>query len=150
MDDAYSLRQLVNSDIEQIVTIEQQAHSYPWSRDQLLELNGKRSSHYGLFDADEVLLGYFYSQNIVGEVSLLNIAVAPQKQGQGLGKYLLQQLIAISEQAKAESIWLEVRESNQGAIALYQKLGFNEVDRRRDYYPATNGREDALLMSYIL
>ncbi|HAH02948.1 MAG TPA: ribosomal-protein-alanine N-acetyltransferase, partial [Vibrio sp.] len=53
------------------------------------------------------------------------------------------------EQADAESAWLEVRESNVNAFNLYEKAGFNEVDRRRNYYPTKQGNEDAIIMSYL-
>lgn len=68
---------------------------------------------------DETLVGYFYAQNIVGEVTLLNIAVDPQQQGKGYGRQLAEYFLDIGEQAGAESAWLEVRESNQRAYALY-------------------------------
>ncbi|WP_264767992.1 ribosomal protein S18-alanine N-acetyltransferase, partial [Klebsiella pneumoniae] len=84
---------------------------------------------------DQQVVGYFYAQNIVGEVTLLNIAIDPAQQGKGYGQQLLQHFIALCEQQKAESAWLEVRESNQRAFALYQRAGFNEIDRRVNYYP---------------
>lgn len=84
----------------------------------------------------------------MGEVSLLNIAVAPSEQGKGYGKALLNHFLEQCESRQAESAWLEVRESNQAAVSLYLAEGFNEVDRRRDYYPTEQGREDAVIMSY--
>lgn len=92
-----------------------------------------------------------YAQNIVGEVTLLNIAVAPALQGKGYGQKLLDAFLNHCEQAKADSAWLEVRESNHPAIHIYEQAGFNEVDRRYDYYPAKtgNGKEDAIIMSYL-
>ncbi len=130
-------------------TIEQRAHRYPWRQSMIEELSGRGACHYCLVDEHGQVLGYCYGQNIVGEVSLLNVAVDPEYHGQGLGKQLMESFISECEKANAESIWLEVRESNQAAIALYHSVGFNEVDRRRDYYPTSNGREDALIMSYL-
>lgn len=98
---------------------------------------------------DDEVVGYFYAQNIVGEVTLLNIAVAPHHQGKGYGKALIEHFLLVCEQAKAESAWLEVRESNVNAFGLYEWVGFNEVDRRRNYYPTATGKEDAIIMSYI-
>lgn len=112
------------------------------------DLDSRGAMHFGLFE-DETLLGYFYAQNIVGEVTLLNIAIAPSAQGKGFGSKLLEGLIDLCEAKKVESIWLEVRDSNQAAQNLYLNAGFNEVDRRYNYYPATQGREDAIIMSYI-
>ncbi len=128
--------------------IEQAAHSHPWSQSMIGDLSGRGAMHYGLFRGEQ-LLGYFYAQNIVGEVSLLNIAVDPQEQGKGLGRELMCHLLRICREADAESIWLEVRESNLRAFNLYEDLGFNEVDRRMNYYPAKHGQEDAIIMSYL-
>jgi [ribosomal protein S18]-alanine N-acetyltransferase len=80
----------------------------------------------------------------------MNIAVAPEMQGQGLGGILLQFLKDYSQANNEEQIWLEVRASNFCALALYQKLGFVEVDTRKDYYPCKNGREDAVIMCCYL
>ena len=101
-----------------------------------------------LMDGDKVV-GYFYAQNIVGEVTLLNIAVDPAQQGRGYGKQLIESFLIMCEQLKAESAWLEVRESNTRAANLYEAVGFNEVDRRVNYYPTATGKEDAIIMSYI-
>lgn len=135
--------------LEQIWKIEQLAHSHPWKESMVRSLSGRGILHHVLL-VDGQIMGYFYAQNIVGEVSLLNIAIHPKSQGKGLGKYLLQGLISISESLDAESIWLEVRASNQAAMHLYQSSGFNEIDRRYGYYPAHNGREDAIVMTYIV
>ena len=82
-------------------------------------------------------------------MTLLNIAVAPANQGKGYGKKLMDAFLDMCEKAKAESAWLEVRESNHNAFGLYESIGFNEVDRRRNYYPTASGKEDAIIMSYI-
>ncbi|PWI35256.1 ribosomal-protein-alanine N-acetyltransferase [Vibrio albus] len=128
--------------------IEQAAHSHPWAKSMIDNLSSRGAMHYGLFREGQ-LLGYFYAQNIVGEVTILNIAIGPQWQGQGFGRQLLEHLIQLTGDNQADSIWLEVRESNRRAFNLYEDLGFNEVDRRRDYYPAKNGKEDAIIMSYL-
>jgi ribosomal-protein-alanine N-acetyltransferase len=85
----------------------------------------------------------------VGEAHILNISVHPEEQGQGIGRKMMENLI---EKAKweAETMFLEVRPSNPGAIALYQKLGFNEVGLRKGYYPAEHGREDAIMLALEL
>ncbi|GAL19672.1 ribosomal-protein-S18p-alanine acetyltransferase [Vibrio maritimus] len=113
----------------------------------LHDLNG-RGAHNVVMLVDEQPVGYFYAQNIVGEVSLLNIAVSPLHQGKGYGRQLVQHFLAYCETSQAESAWLEVRESNVPAVSLYLAEGFNEVDRRRDYYPTEDGREDAVIMCY--
>lgn len=128
--------------------IERLAHTHPWSETLIRDIDSRGACHHVMFDGDK-LVGYFYAQNIVGEVTLLNIAVDPSLQGQGYGKALIERLLSICQEGGAESIWLEVRESNARAFSLYEAVGFNEVDRRLNYYPTDKGKEDALIMSYI-
>ena len=134
--------------LDQVWAIEQVAHSHPWAESMIRDLNSRGASHHVMIENDQVV-GYFYGQNIVGEVTMLNLAVDPARQGKGYGKALVAHFLDVCEQAKAESAWLEVRESNQRAFALYESAGFNELDRRRNYYPTQKGKEDAIIMSYI-
>lgn len=136
------------SHLDAVWQIEQHAHTHPWSQNMIRDLDSRGGCHHVMLVDDEVV-GYFYAQNIVGEVTLLNIAVAPHHQGKGYGKALIEHFLLVCEQAKAESAWLEVRESNGNSFGLYEWVGFNEVDRRRNYYPTATGKEDAIIMSYI-
>lgn len=143
--------------LDAIFAIEQIAHSHPWSENLLTDLTNKWQHHHVVISGETLstglktqkVLGYFYAQLIAGELTLLNIAVDPNHQGQGIGQYLLDNLLDLGEQLNAESAWLEVRESNHKAIKLYQAAGFNEIDRRHNYYPSANGQEDALIMCYL-
>lgn len=139
--------EMTESHLDDVVVIEQQAHSHPWKTSMLRDLNG-RGAHNVVMLVNDQVVGYFYAQNIVGEVSLLNVAVSPRHQGQGYGRQLIQHLMDYCDSCQAESAWLEVRESNTAAVSLYASEGFNEVDRRRDYYPTEQGREDAVIMCY--
>lgn len=139
---------LTSSHVDAIWSIEQAAHSHPWKQSMIADVESRGACHHVLL-VDDKVVGYFYAQNIVGEVTLLNIAVSPNEQGKGYGKALIEFFLQMCEDAKAESAWLEVRESNQSAFGLYECVGFNEVDRRRNYYPTANGKEDAIIMSYI-
>jgi len=76
--------------------------------------------------------------------------VSPDYQRQGLGRALLEYIISELENRGIATLWLEVRASNQAAIALYESLGFNEATIRRNYYPAKDGREDAIVMALPL
>ncbi len=138
---------LAEQHLDQVWQIEQQAHSHPWKESMVRNLSSRGAYHFAML-LDNKVIGYFYAQNIVGEVSLLNIAVDPAKQGKGYGKQLAEFFLQQCEQLKAESAWLEVRESNVRAFDLYQNLGFNEIDRRIGYYPTEKGSEDAIIMSY--
>ncbi len=136
------------SSLDRVWQIENQAHSHPWKESMIRDLASRGACHYMLLNDDNVV-GYFYAQNVVGEMTLLNFAIDPEVQGQGYGRKLLDGFLDICQKNKAESAWLEVRESNQTAFNLYETGGFNEVDRRRNYYPTSNGKEDAIVMSYF-
>ncbi|OEF25849.1 ribosomal protein S18-alanine N-acetyltransferase [Vibrio rumoiensis] len=148
---------LITEHLDAVWAIEQQAHSHPWAQSMIRDLSHQNtpnsSKHqFGLW-LDQTLVGYYYSQNVVGEVTLLTIAVDPSQQGKGYGRMLMQHLIEHSEACEAESIWLEVRASNTGAYHLYESLGFNEMDRRVNYYPSQtskSGKEDAIIMNLLL
>ncbi|MCL9781126.1 ribosomal protein S18-alanine N-acetyltransferase [Vibrio sp. S4M6] len=135
--------------LNRVFDIEQKAHSHPWSKSLLFNLDSRGAFHHALLK-DDRLIGYFYAQNIVGEVTLLNVAIDPNQQGSGCGKWLIEHFLELCMANGAESVWLEVRESNHRAYGLYLDMGFNEVDRRVDYYPTANGKEDAIIMSYML
>lgn len=137
------------TDIASVTKIEQQAHSHPWSEKLFLSNFGQRYFNHALLHEGQ-LIGYFVASAVAGEVTLMNIAIAPEQQGRGAGQFLLQALLDYAREKDQQEIWLEVRISNQSAIHLYQKLGFVEVDIRKAYYPAENGREDAVIMCCYL
>ncbi len=137
------------ADIESVYQLESQCHSHPWSKKLFLSNFGKRYFNHVLLENDQVI-GYFVASSVAGEVTLMNIAISPEKQGEGLGRHLLQFLKEFSLSNSEQEIWLEVRASNRAALALYNKLGFVEVDRRRAYYPCEKGREDAIIMCCYL
>ena len=134
--------------LDDIWRIEQTAHSHSWAESMIRDLESRCAQHRVMLVGGKVV-GYFYAQNVVGEVTLLNVAVDPAYQGKGFGRKLTEFFIDMCMEQKAESAWLEVRESNAKAISLYESEGFNEVTRRHDYYPTSNGKEDAIIMSYI-
>jgi ribosomal-protein-alanine N-acetyltransferase len=86
----------------------------------------------------------------VDEVHLLNITVEPAFQGQGWGRIMLDALALWSRAQGAQWLWLEVRASNARAQEVYQRHGYRRVGERRNYYPADQGREDAIVMSFKL
>lgn len=128
--------------------IELHAHTHPWSKTMVGDLSSRGACHCVMLVSGKVV-GYFFAQNIVGEVTLLNIAIEPAQQGKGYGRQLVTYFLDMCHEQGAESAWLEVRESNARAYALYTDLGFHEIDRRVNYYPTGHGREDAIIMSYI-
>ncbi|CAH0532798.1 [Ribosomal protein S18]-alanine N-acetyltransferase [Vibrio stylophorae] len=133
------------SHLDAIRRIEHAAHSHPWAESHLSDIERRLGRNQVLLVNGQVV-GYFYAQLVAGEGTLLNLAVDPAMQGKGYGRALMNQLLALLEQEQAESLWLEVRASNTPAIALYDSCGFNEINRRVDYYPTADGREDAVIM----
>ncbi|GLT18481.1 ribosomal-protein-alanine acetyltransferase [Vibrio zhanjiangensis] len=140
---------LEQAHVKDVFSIELQAHTHPWSLSLIESIDGRGACHRVLLDKNNKVVGYFYAQNILGEVTLLNIAVDPKYHGSGYGKVLLNAFLDMCSNHDAESAWLEVRESNHRAYTLYEAAGFNEVDRRKSYYPTSNGKEDAIIMSYL-
>lgn len=135
-------------DVPMMLNIEQAAHSHPWSR-QLLSSNfGGLYRNLGLWHKNH-LLAYMILRVVAGDAELINLAVDPAHQGQGLGKRLMQAMFALAEQQQWQQIMLEVRRSNVIAQSLYQRFQFVEIDCRKGYYPCDKlGREDALVMQY--
>ncbi|MBC7005753.1 ribosomal protein S18-alanine N-acetyltransferase [Photobacterium sp. BZF1] len=135
--------------LDDVWRIEQAAHAFPWAESLIRKEPNKWALNCGL-EINDQLVGYCFGQLVAGEATLLNIAIDPACQGKGYGKILLEGFIELVGQQKGEEVWLEVRASNTRAYQLYESLGFNEINRREGYYPAENGREDALIMTYLV
>lgn len=141
-----NLRPMREDDIVAVHAVEERAYEFPWTpgifRDCL-------RSDYPAWVLEEggAVVGYVLMSVAAGEAHILNVCVAPEHQGRGLGRKLVRAILHVARGRAAERVFLEVRPSNAGAIALYHDEGFNEIGRRPRYYPARNGREDALVMA---
>jgi [ribosomal protein S18]-alanine N-acetyltransferase len=136
--------------LDAVMAIEQTAYSHPWTRGNFRDtLNPLFDAHCLWLEAE--LLGYFLAMRGFEEMHLLNITVAPDRQGQGWGRMLLDALSLMSRHAGAQWLWLEVRQSNLRALQVYERYGFKAVSVRKDYYPAgRQQREHAVVMSLKL
>jgi ribosomal-protein-alanine N-acetyltransferase len=135
--------------LDEVVAIERRAYRHPWTRGNFAD--SLRSGYEAqLLIAEETVIGYFVAMQGVDEVHLLNITVDPDCQGQGWGRVLLDALALWARAQRAQWLWLEVRTSNARAQQVYQRYGYRRVGERRNYYPAAQGREDAIVMSYKL
>ena len=143
------LRPMRESDLDAVAIIEQRAYEFPWT--QTIFRDCLRAGYHGcvLHFAVEIV-GYFMLSVAAGEAHLLNICVDPSEQGRGHGRRLLRRALDLARWHRVESLFLEVRPSNPGAIALYASCGFRQIGRRPKYYPARHGREDALVMALDL
>lgn len=144
MLNAIEFRLMQAGDLDQVVALEQQAFSHPWSRKLYLDALTSYECWMMLVEGEHV--GHGVISQVLDEAHLLNIAVAVEQQGRGLGLQLLEHLMQRATERGCVECFLELRASNQSAYRLYERFGFNEIGRRRDYYPAPGGHEDALVM----
>lgn len=140
---------LTPSDLASAYKIECASHAFPWTEKTLNSNQGERYLNLKL-QVDETMAAFAITQVVLDEATLFNIAVHPDFQRKGLGRELLQALIDELHQRDVITLWLEVRASNHAAISLYRAFDFNEVTIRTGYYPAENGREDAIVMALTL
>ena len=129
--------------------MEVSANQFPWSLHQFNDSFAIGDFGWGVERAN-LLVAFALFSHVIDEATLLNIVVHPYWQRRGLARELLVHALQELSAREAARCLLEVRVGNLGAIALYSSLGFGVDGRRRDYYPAANGREDALLMSRAL
>ncbi|HDR1021154.1 TPA: ribosomal protein S18-alanine N-acetyltransferase [Pasteurella multocida] len=145
-----TIQPIKEADFDRLFEIEQAAHITPWTMGTLKNTHGDRYVNLKLLQDDNIV-AFAICQTVLDEATLFNIAVEPSQQGKGLGKTLLLDLIEKLKAREIATLWLDVRESNQVAKALYEQLGFNEVDIRKNYYPTKdNQRENAIVMALYL
>jgi ribosomal-protein-alanine N-acetyltransferase len=145
--DTRTLHPMTTAQLDAVMAIEVAAYAFPWSRGNFIDSLAAGHPAWLLSGCDGELLGYFVAMVGVDEVHLLNITVAPAAQRRGHARVLIDALVAIAIEHRANQLWLEVRESNAVARAIYLRLGFAQVGVRKGYYPAAFGRrEDAIVM----
>ncbi len=148
-DPLLRLRPMRESDVDAVMEVETSAYPYPWTA--------------GIFHdclrvgyccwvcvLDRKIIGHGVMSVVAGECHILNVCLHPNFQDRGLGRKLVNRLLSIARQRQADTAFLEVRESNLAALALYRSMGFHEVGIRRGYYPADKGRENAQVLAVNL
>ncbi|MDR3323020.1 MAG: ribosomal protein S18-alanine N-acetyltransferase [Zoogloeaceae bacterium] len=146
---ALELEGMTPADLEGVTALEAITQPFPWRRVNFADSLTAGHAAWVLRQGGDSL-GFMVLMLAVDEAHLLNVAVTPVRQRQGLGARLLRHGMAWSTRQGMKSMLLEVRPSNTRALALYRHLGFVEVGRRKAYYPAPAGREDALILSRML
>lgn len=146
---APSFRLMMDTDLPAIMDIENCAYSHPWS-EAIFQDCLRVGYCCWVLELDRKIIGYCVMSVGAGECHLLNLCIEPDLQNKGYGALLLDHMLDIAKSHHADTAFLEVRPSNQYAIKLYQRAGFDEVGMRRDYYPAYIGREDALILARTL
>ncbi|MBD8644317.1 MULTISPECIES: ribosomal protein S18-alanine N-acetyltransferase [unclassified Stenotrophomonas] len=144
-----SVRALRESDLNAVMVIEERGYPYPWTRGIFLDC--LRAGYPGLaMEENGLLVGYALLSIAADEAHLLNICVDPLNQSRGRGRQLLRAIVGLARDRGVQRVFLEVRPTNTPALSLYHSEGFNEIGRRPRYYPAADGREDALVMAIEL
>lgn len=146
----WKMREAGRPDLDALHILEERAHSAPWPREAFEEELGRKQAKIWVIDdvGEARLAAMVVFWRVLDEVEILDIAVDPARQGLGLGRLLLETVIAVAATVGVKRIVLEVRVSNEPALRLYQKLGFIRAGRRPDYYE-DNG-EDAWIMAKVI
>lgn len=143
------IRGMALADLDEVLAIEEAIYSFPWTRGifrdclavgypcRVLQIDGR-------------VLAYAILSVAAGEAHILTLCVSPDARRRGYGELMLADLLQLARERHAASVYLEVRPSNQAAIRLYEKTGFQEIGIRPDYYPDKFGREDAMVMALSL
>ena len=149
--DDVAMRPMTVDMLDAVLAIEVQAYTFPWTRGNFIDSMAAGYVMRALFGGEGELVGYFVAMPGFEEMHLLNITVGAAHAGRGHARRMLATLYDACAAIGAAAVWLEVRESNERARALYLREGFADAGRRRDYYPAPQGRrEDAILMTRLL
>ena len=143
------VRPMVEQDLVSIINIEKNAYDFPWSKTIFSDCLRAGYSSWVIED-NKILIAYGVMLITSDESHILNLCVHADYQSIGVGKQLLGHFISLARRQNIHRIFLEVRPTNFKAIKLYLSMGFNEVGKRRNYYPTKIGREDALILAKTL
>lgn len=143
------IRVMTYEDVGRVIAVEEQAYTHPWTSGIFKDCIRVGYSCW-VFALRSSVVGYGIVMMTPGESHILNICVHPQYQGRGLGRKMLHHLVNESKQHGVDMVLLEVRRSNTAGIGLYQSEGFHELGVRKDYYPESTGREDAIIFAKYL
>ncbi len=139
-----TVRAMRLADLDEVMVIERRSFSAPWEESTFRGLMRRPSAALLVAETDDELTGYSVMWFAADEGELGDIAVVPERRGEGIGRRLLRESISVAASRGTRSLYLEVRESNDVARRLYEKVGFNVVGVRKQYY--TEPVEDAIVM----
>lgn len=149
LDQVPKYRRMTAADLDAVVAIERSIYPHPWTRGNFAD-SLQAGYHCWIVECGGAVAGYSVVAIAAGEAHLLNLSVAAPRQRQGMGRELLQFVVKLARDYGAQRILLEVRPSNAAALALYGLAGFSRLATRRGYYPAGDGREDAIVLQLML
>lgn len=134
MNKTYFLREMKNEDADAVAMIEQECFSLPWSKEALLASMSQSYSYFVVAKTDDDIAGYGAIYVVAGEGEIINIAVKGEYRRCGIGEAIVKDLLHEGKVRQAEKVFLEVRESNDAAIALYERCGFEKQGIRKNFY----------------
>jgi len=140
------VRRMQLADLPDVLRNERQGYTHPWTEGIFRDCLRNGQECWLLMSSGQNV-GHGILSVAAGESHLLNVCVHPDFQGHGFGRIIVEHVLARARAGEASTIFLEVRPSNVAACKLYDKLGFNEVGIRENYYPSKVGREDALVLA---
>jgi [ribosomal protein S18]-alanine N-acetyltransferase len=145
MNNTITFRKMTVNDLDDVMEVEVNSFTLPWSRDAFCsELTKNQFAHYLVIELDQKVVGYCGVWIIVDEAHVTNIAILPDYRGLKLGEALMGQVMMLARSLGALRMTLEVRVSNERAQNLYRKFGFESGAIRKQYY--TDNMEDAIVM----
>ncbi len=140
------IRRMTAADLMHIMRIEETNHPYPWSEAIMSDCFKDNYVSYVYIQDDEII-GYIIQTIAADESNILNVCVDYKFRKNGIAEKLMFEALNYCKSNGIHTVFLEVRSSNMPAINLYNKCAFVEVGVRNGYYPAKNGREDAIVMA---
>lgn len=145
MNESITFRLMKEQDIDDVLKVEHESFSVPWSREAFYnEITKNQFAAYIVIEEHGQVIGYSGTWVVTDEAHVTNVAILPQYRGRKLGEAMMKKLMEIASELGAKTMTLEVRVTNEVARKLYRKLGFQDGGIRKNYY--TDNQEDALIM----
>jgi len=140
---------MASADLEWVTEVERALHPSPWSANSFGDSMAAGHACWVFWEREQ-RVAYAVMMLVLDEAHLLNLTVSSEQHGRGIGAAALQFLFDEARSHGAAQLFLEVRPSNRVALELYRSRGFEAIGRRKGYYPGRHGREDAIVMRYML
>lgn len=150
LEQVWRLHPMGAEHLSQVIAIEQASYDFPWTEGIFRDCLRVGYSAWVVTDAGGAVLAYALMSMAAGEAHILNLCVVQSQRRLGIAQFLLKHLTMIARAAAVNLVLLEVRRSNTAGHALYTGFGFRPLGERRGYYPAPDGREDALVLGLDL
>mgnify|MGYP003353843957 CR=1 FL=1 len=148
---SFLVRKMTATDVPAVAQLDRMSFTLPWpERSFQFEVNANPASRCYVAETDGQIVGAIVGWLLVDEMHIATLATHPDFRQQGIAQKLLAHTLRYTYDEGAATSFLEVRESNQRAIQLYQAAGFNEIGLRKNYYPTANGKENAVIMALMI